>query len=94
MSAHPWQPIATAPRDGTNILIRFGQAGVSQAKYIPGLPRPWQFIDTNDGITWMINHSVDKPLYGPSHWAPFPEYVAAAKPTEPTLPTQGEQSHD
>lgn len=70
----PWQPIATAPRDGTNILIRFGQDGVSQAKYVPGIPHPWQFIDTNDGITWMVNHSVDKPLYGPSHWAPFPEF--------------------
>lgn len=27
-----WRAIATAPRDGRNILIRFGQDGVSQAK--------------------------------------------------------------
>lgn len=70
-----WHPIATAPRDGTNILIRFGQDGVSQAKYIAGLPHPWQFIETNDGITWLINRAVDKPG-GPSHWAPIAPVAA------------------
>lgn len=63
-------PIATAPRDGTNIRLFFGQDGVSQGKYVAGLPHPWQFIDTNDGITWLINHAVDAPG-GPSHWAPM-----------------------
>ena len=74
-----WQPIATAPRDGTNILIRFGIDGDSQAKYIPGLTHPWKFIDTNDGITWLINHAVDGPG-GPSHWMQFPPYRKAAAP--------------
>ena len=66
-----WQPIATAPRDGTNILIRFGVDGVSQAKYIAGIPFPWQFIDTQNGISWLINHAKDNPG-GPSHWMPMP----------------------
>lgn len=44
-----WLPIATAPRDGKNLLLRFGEDGVSQGKYIPGLPHPWLFIDTSDG---------------------------------------------
>lgn len=60
-----WQRMKTAPRDGTNILLRWGSDGVSQGKYIPGLPKPWQFIDTNDGITWLINHAVDNE-YGPT----------------------------
>jgi hypothetical protein len=72
-----WQPIETAPRDGTNILIRFGRDGVSQAKYVPGTPHPWKFIDTNDGITWIINHAVDTE-YGPTHWMPMPD--AAPRP--------------
>ncbi|WP_109479140.1 hypothetical protein [Paraburkholderia sp. C35] len=67
-----WQPIATAPRDGSNILIKFGSDGVSQAKYTPGWAWPWIFIDTNDGITWMINRAVDGPG-GPSHWMPMPD---------------------
>lgn len=66
-----WLPIATAPRDGKNLLLRFGEDGVSQGKYIPGLPNPWLFIDTNDGITWLLNHAVDGPG-GPSHWQAFP----------------------
>lgn len=69
--AYSWRPIKTAPRDGTNILIRFGRDGVSQAKYVPGTPHPWKFIDTNDGVTWLINHAVDT-AYGPSHWMPIP----------------------
>jgi hypothetical protein len=66
-----WLPIATAPRDGTNILLRFGSDGASQGKYVPGLPHPWKFIDTNDGVTWLVNHAVDGPG-GPSHWQPMP----------------------
>lgn len=66
-----WQPIATAPRDGSNLLLRFGLDGVSQGKFVPGLPHPWKFIDTNDGITWLVNHAIDGPG-GPSHWMPMP----------------------
>ena len=67
-----WQKIKTAPRDGRNLLLRFGQDGASQGKYIPGIPYPWKFIDTNDGVTWLVNHAVDGPG-GPSHWMPMPE---------------------
>ena len=73
-----WQPISTAPRDGTNILIRFGRDGVSQAAYVPGVPHPWKFIDTNDGITWLINGAVDNE-YGPSHWMPMPNAARKAE---------------
>lgn len=68
-----WQPIENAPRDGRSILIRFGLDGVSQAKYIAGTPFPWQFIDTQNGISWMINHAKDGPA-GPSHYMPMPSY--------------------
>src|SRR6185437_10781057 len=74
-----------------NILIRFGRDGVSQAKYVPGTPHPWKFIDTNDGITWLINHAVDTE-YGPTHWMPMPD--AAPLPREAaTVALTDEQSY-
>jgi hypothetical protein len=73
--ASAWRPIATAPRDGRSVVLRFGQDGVSQGKFVAGLPRPWKFIDTNDGITWLVNHAVDGPG-GPSHWQPMPSGAA------------------
>lgn len=89
--ADNWRPIKAAPRDGTNILLRFGVDGVSQGKFVPGgVLYPWKFIDTNDGITWLVNHAVDGPG-GPSHWQPLPSADRAAMPSEggkepPTLP--------
>lgn len=76
-----WQPIKTAPRDGTNILLAWGQDGVSQGHYVPGLPRPWKFIDTNDGVTWLINFAVDNE-YGPTEWHPMPKRTRAAPGVE------------
>ncbi len=83
----PWQPIATAPRDGSNILIAFGQDGASMAKYVPGVPHPWKFIDTNDGITWLVNHAVDTE-YGPTHWMPIPAFEARASQAAAPTPQQ------
>jgi hypothetical protein len=73
-----WSPIATAPRDGSTILLRFGIDGTSQGRYVYSHDRPqhpWEFID-DQGSAWIVNHAVDAPG-GPSHWAPF----AAPTPT-------------
>jgi len=67
-----WQPIEVAPRDGRPLLLRFGSDGVSQGNYVPGIPRPWKFIDTNDGITWIINYAIDGPG-GPSRFKLMPK---------------------
>lgn len=69
--ANAWQSMTTAPRDGTNILLRFGADGASQGKFVPGSPYPWKFIDTNDGITWLVNHARDG-VPGPTHWMAMP----------------------
>lgn len=69
-----WHPIATAPRDGTTIMLRFGQDGVAQGRYnhVPTNPGyPWVFIDKQDDDRWIINRAVDA-LGGPSHWMPMP----------------------
>jgi len=85
-----WKPISTAPRDGRNILLRFGSDGSSQGKYVSGLPYPWKFVDTDNGVTWLINHAVDGPG-GPSHWADFPEFHKAqlAAPAVPNPINEG-----
>lgn len=72
-AARSWLPIASAPRDGSNVLIRFGQDGVSQSKYIAGEPHPWVFVDRHsDNVSWILNSAVDGPG-GPSHWQPMPD---------------------
>jgi hypothetical protein len=66
-----WLPIATAPRDGQSILIRFWQDGRYLGKFIPGSCYPWFFVETDDDGQWFPNRAVDGPG-GPSHWMPIP----------------------
>jgi hypothetical protein len=73
--ARSWRPIATAPRNGREVLIRFGIDGrPSQAKYIEGLPYPWKYLDTNDGVQWLVNYTKDGPG-GPSHWTSLTDHI-------------------
>lgn len=77
-----WMPIASAPRDGSTILLRFGIDGTSQGRYVYSHDRPqhpWEFID-DQGAAWIVNHAVDA-LGGPSHWMP----IANAAPVAPAV---------
>ena len=63
-----WQPIETAPRDGTFVLL-FGPDGIDMGKYEPWAAdygSGWERFRTaeydNDGV--MITH--------PTHWMPLP----------------------
>lgn len=69
-----WQPIETAPKDGTIILVS-DKRSVSAAYW--GLaPRasglvdrnyPWTMLDETNGLNgWMDGPS------GPTHWMPLP----------------------
>ena len=93
-----WPPIATAPRDGRTMLIRFSSDGpVSQAKYIEGLPYPWKFLDTNDGVLWQISYAKEGPG-GPTEWmsltGPTIERAAAAEPGEAELRAEFARQHE
>lgn len=79
-----WQSMATCPRDGTAVLLRWGEDHVSPGWWCASVspiqnedgtwPRetggfPWAFFDMNDGVAF-VNHAVDTE-YGPTHWAPY-----------------------
>ena len=66
-----WQPMATAPKDGTHILVWFPQSGV------------WEVFmhrfDQDDTEGWWCvsdNKNEPMPLRGwviqPTHWMPLP----------------------
>jgi len=63
-----WQPIATAPRDGTNILT-YGLGGIQIEKWdtdeYARKPRPfWRCYARN---------STDNRMAQPTHWLPLPD---------------------
>lgn len=69
-----WQPIETAPRDGTPILA-CGDADLSDPSFIgedvPCVVR-WHNTYGGDRYYWELFH-YDAFQYNPSHWLPLPE---------------------
>lgn len=72
-----WQPIETAPKDGTKILIG-RQYWVHAAYFGPAQHAfsansdetyPWVILDATNGTNAML----DDAEYGPTHWQPYPE---------------------
>lgn len=78
------ESMATCPRDGTAVLLRWGEDHVSPGWWCAAVspipnedgtwPRdtggfPWAFFDMNDGVAF-VNHAVDTE-YGPTHWTPY-----------------------
>ena len=89
-----WRTIESAPRDGTHILLAFGQDGVSEGWWDDGYdtePHPWKFVDTGGPTPpgerpalGFINASRDE-KYGPSHWQPMPRWLPRQSlPPHPT----------
>lgn len=66
-----WQPIATAPKDGTDILlVEYGRDGYGEIDV-----GSWGFIeksdwDGSDVIGWLSNYGR---ITEPTHWAPLPK---------------------
>lgn len=71
-----WQTMDTAPRDGTVVMLRWGQDGEAPGWYLKrkefanGRRYAWAFIDGGSNGRPFINHAVDTE-YGPTHWAPY-----------------------
>lgn len=69
-----WQKIATAPKDGTTFLARYGQDGVSIARFNENNPDyPLEFIDLNDDGSFLVNYSKVGEYCIASHWMPLPQ---------------------
>lgn len=68
-----WQPIKSAPRDGTMILIAFGPDSVSVGCYSRNDDdlHPWKFMDSQAEGLPIFNGARDD-IYGPSYWMPLP----------------------
>lgn len=88
-------PMTTAPRDGTVILLHFGEDGsspgwwsypISPVQNADGTwPRieegfPWSFVDRNDGKPF-VNQAVDTE-YGPSHWSDYMQHPSYTHPSQ------------
>lgn len=69
-AAETWQPIATAPRDGTQIWAWDNERGANPAIWIPFKP----VVDGDDGGTWVITY--DDADIKPTLWMRLP-----ARPT-------------
>ena len=75
---HDWQPIETAPRDGTEVLLTWIEGGKPQDivrmawdpkrknGFFPGVVGMWTAVGGN--YTWC-----DANGSGPTHWAPIPK---------------------
>lgn len=74
-----WKPIATAPKDGTEVLIyeQRGDQHIRQvAKYVESFKMKdgvWQPAEWN----WTEAHGEGYAIYEPTHWAPLPEPPAS-----------------
>lgn len=73
-----WSEMASCPRDGTVVLLRWGEDHVSPGWWASLTdmddgaekdPFPWAFFDGKDGQVF-VNHAVDTEL-GPTHWAHY-----------------------
>lgn len=64
-----WQPISTAPTDGTCVIVSTIEGCVGEAKCYDGDKWYWAGFDPTD--------YVDGSVY-PSHWMPLPEPPEAA----------------
>jgi hypothetical protein len=56
-----WQPIETAPKDGTDILL-----------WCPLLGSEYMVIGRIDNGIWVSSNDFED-VYDPSHWMPLPE---------------------
>lgn len=61
-----WQPIKTAPKDGTNIIV---YRPSFDGRYIPQVGMDWWFKTNSGDMTWAKS----RPDTQPTHWMPFPE---------------------
>ena len=75
MSKTQWEPIETAPKDGTLIIVgREGLSGVWVARYVEQYQSG--YVPDNPWFGMLLNTNHISPPYHssiPTHWMPMPE---------------------
>lgn len=64
--AQEWQPIETAPKDGTRVLLIHAQSG-----FVMGYYKSWQ-LDGKSGGLWRYE-GIHTANVEPTHWMPLPK---------------------
>jgi len=74
-----WEPIATAPKDGTEILLYCGPAGdpvLAVGHWAKGLNEKYRgispFTDADFKDGWCCEYGPRESLDWPTHWMPLP----------------------
>lgn len=62
-----WQPIETAPKDGTDVILLFAK---EDRMFIGDGPLPRRRAARWYRGAWSVPHFADNM---PTHWAPFPD---------------------
>lgn len=68
-----WQPIETAPKDGTNILLVNRKGNMATGLWVVnGASKGWWLRGGNEPNTFFNGH------HGPTHWMPLPKPPTSA----------------
>ena len=62
-----WQPIETAPKDGTEVLVWSEHGGVESAYWEAGC------YGHSGWTIYQIRTEIAEPDFPPTHWMPLPE---------------------
>jgi len=68
-----WQPIETAPKDGTDIIVMYIDIATQFVRIAFWLDYEW---DPSINGWWTYDCGEDElmaPIYAPTHWMPLPE---------------------
>lgn len=96
-SGRPWLPMASAPRDGRVVELRWDEDGIAPGwwtgdialpfEYEPSDEYLWRFIDarSSESGEYFLNTARDNE-YGPTHWRPYAPPAAERAKVPDVLP--------
>jgi hypothetical protein len=73
-----WQPIETAPRDGTDVLLYVPRPSRYPELFEPPIQVVGHLADTLRGTRWELSHcggwefETELDTHQPTHWHPLP----------------------
>ena len=72
-----WQPIKTAPKDGTVLVLKERLGGIVTGLWFtePGCRDARWYLASEDGRALCCHHEYDTEMFllDPTHWIPLPE---------------------